>query len=193
VVLATSQIGVKDKRILGYRLGADLGMEGHVDYWLDTGIRVRRRTTSVSRGYGSEGGISPWECLRLLQAVYMPTVCYSLEFIARFPKVIQKIQGEVNDTLRARFQAPFKFANTILYCETGIAPINEEARLAKMKAYYTQVKWGYNKDLPWNGSEVDGYNDIDIQFPTTFSDKELIAKPMVIGKKSKEESMSAYL
>ena len=62
-----------------------------------------------------------------------------------------------------------------------------------MKAYYTQVKWGYNKDLPWNGSEVDGYNDIDIQFPTTFSDKELIAKPMVIGKKSKEESMSAYL
>jgi len=40
---------VKEIRILGYRLRKNRGMKGHIEYWLERGIGVRRRIRALSR------------------------------------------------------------------------------------------------------------------------------------------------
>ena len=57
---------VKEIRIVGYRLRKDRGMKGHIEYWLERGIGVRRRIGALSRRYGSKGGLGAWECIRLI-------------------------------------------------------------------------------------------------------------------------------
>jgi len=95
--------GVKEIRILGYRLGKNRGMKGHIEYWLEKGVGVRRRIKALSRRYESKGGLGAWEYMRLIQWVYFPMVYYGLEFVSRFSKLVQQVQVEVNDTLRSVF------------------------------------------------------------------------------------------
>jgi len=76
---------VEEIRILGYRMGRDRKMKSHMEYWMERGIGVKRRIASVSRRYGSEGGLDAWGCMRLIQAVYLPTIYYGIEFVARDP------------------------------------------------------------------------------------------------------------
>ena len=64
----------------------------HVEYWLERGIGVKRRIVSLSWRYTCEGGLGEWECMRLIQGTYLPTVYYGLEFIADEDKLRKKIQ-----------------------------------------------------------------------------------------------------
>ena len=139
--------GVKKRRILGYRLGKDRGMKGHIEYWLERGVGVRRRIGGLSRRYGSEEGLGSWECMRLIQSVYFPMVYSGLEFVARFSKLVQQVEIEVNDTLRSAFRAP-RYANNILWAETGSEPVAIEAKMVQRKGYARYIKWKYGKDYP---------------------------------------------
>ena len=48
---------VKDLRVLGYRFNVFLNMSSHVSYWLERGLSVRRRISTLGRRFGSNGGL----------------------------------------------------------------------------------------------------------------------------------------
>jgi len=115
--------GVKEIRLLGYRIDDQRKWKGHVEYWTERGIGVRRNMVGIGRRFGSYGGIGAWKCMRLIQSVYMPKICYGLEFITGETKLVKRLQITKNDTIRSILRAPVKFANKILYAETGIKPL----------------------------------------------------------------------
>ena len=176
---------VEEIRILGYRIGRDRKMKSQMEYWMERGIGVKRRIASVSRRYGSEGGIDAWGCMRLMQAVYLPTIYYGIEFVARDPQLIKRMQVEMNDTLRSTFKTPLKYANRILRSETGTTPVEIEGRFVQRKMYERQRKWRYGENLPWFGCIVNDWKDDRIGEPITESNKEINCLPDVrirIGK-----------
>jgi len=101
-------------RILGYRWNNKRKWREDVEYWTERGIGVKRSIAGIGRRYGSEGGIGAWECMRLVNSVYMPTVCYGLEFITEETTLTDLLQIMINDTIRSTFRAPIKYANKIL-------------------------------------------------------------------------------
>jgi len=151
--------GVKEIRILGYRLGKKRGMRGHIEYWLERGVGVRSRIGALSRRYGREGGLGSWECMRLIQSVYFPTVYYGLEFVSRFSKLVQQIQIEVNDTLRSVFRAPRIYANKIPWAERGSIPVEIEAKMVQRKGYARHIQWKYGEDYSWYGRIAEEWKD----------------------------------
>ena len=52
---------VKEIRILGYRIDTERKWRGHVEYWTERGIGVRRNIAGVGRRFGSQGGIGAWK------------------------------------------------------------------------------------------------------------------------------------
>jgi len=50
----------EDLRVLGYRFNVFLNMSSHVSYWLDRGLGVRRRISTLGRRFGSDGGLDGW-------------------------------------------------------------------------------------------------------------------------------------
>ena len=90
----------KEMRILGYRIDTERKWKRQVEYWSERGIEVRRNISNVSRRFGSAGGIGPWECLRMIREVYLPTVCYRLELVSREKTTVRKLQIAINDTIR---------------------------------------------------------------------------------------------
>ena len=74
---------VKEIRILGYRIDTDRKWKGHMEYWTEREIGIRRNISGIGRRYGSDGEIGAWECMRLIQSTYLPTVCYGLEFMTK--------------------------------------------------------------------------------------------------------------
>ena len=97
---------VKEIRILGYGLDTKRKWKGHVEYWTERGMGIRRNISGVGRRYGSEEGIGAWECIRLIQSVYLPTVCYGLEFITGETSLIKRLQITINDTIRSILRTP---------------------------------------------------------------------------------------
>ena len=57
---------VKEMRILGYRIDNKRKWKGHVEYWTERGLGVRRNISGVGRRYGSKGGVGAWECIRMI-------------------------------------------------------------------------------------------------------------------------------
>ena len=109
-------------RILGYRIDKRREMKVHMEYWLDRGIGVKRRIAGLGRRYRSHGGLGAWECLRVIQGVYVPAVYFWLEFVTRNKGWVKEIQTNLNDTIRSTFRSPLKYANNILMAETETVP-----------------------------------------------------------------------
>ena len=183
---------VKEIRIIGYRLGKDRGLKGHIEYWLERGMGVRRRIGAISRRYGSEGGLGAWECMRLIQSVYFPTVYYGLEFVSRFSKLVQQVQVEVNDTLRSVFRAPRRYANKILWAETGSVPVEVVARMAQRKGYARHIKWKYGKDYPWYGKVAEEWKDNRVVEQMLLSEKVIRTTPGVYIIKDKDKAIKEH-
>jgi len=97
--------------------------------------------------------------MRLIQSVYFPMVYYGLEFVSRFPKLVKQIQVKVNDTLRSGFRAPRRYANKILWAETGSVPVEVEAKLVRRRGYARHIMWKYGKDYPWYGKVAEEWKD----------------------------------
>jgi len=172
--------GVGEIRILGYRMDKLRGMGGHVDYWMDRGVGVKRRIAGLGRRYGSEGGLGAWECVRLLKGVYLPTVYYGLEFVARDDKAMKRLEYGVRDTIRSTFRTPLKFANKILQAESGIIPTSIKGKTATSRAYARHVKFGYGKDLPWFGCLANDWKEDWITDYMTISDRPIGRVPDII-------------
>lgn len=126
---------VKEIRLLGYRIDTKRSWKGHGEYWTVRGNGIRRNISGVGRRFRSEGGIGKWEYVRLIQSVYLLTVCYGLEFVTSEPKLVKKLQISINNTIRSIFRAPIKYANKILYAEMGIEPIENRSRAEQRKGY----------------------------------------------------------
>ena len=96
---------------------------------------IRRNISGVGRRYGNKGGIGAWECMRLIQSVYLPTVCYGMEFVTGETKLLKELQIAINDTIRSILRTPQQYANKILYAETGIEPLEIRCRAEERKGY----------------------------------------------------------
>ena len=77
-----------------------------MEYWSARGIGVRRNVSNVSRRLESNRGIGTWECLRMIRGVYLPTVCYGLEFVSNESSTVKRLQIAINDTIRSILRAP---------------------------------------------------------------------------------------
>ena len=179
----------KEIRILGYRIDTDRKWKGHVEYWSERGMGVRRNVSNVSRRFGSKGGIGAWECLRMIRGVYLPTVCYGLEFITAEKTLVNLLQITINDTLRSILRAPLNYANKILYAETGIEPIEMMCREAERRDYERHVKYEYGKDTPWYGIIATRWKDDRIHKKIDYSDAVQRTKPKIIIEKDKEKAI----
>jgi len=183
---------VKEVRVLGYRLDCDGKMGKHVEYWAERGIDVRRRIAAIGRRYGSERGIGSWECLRLIQGAYLPTIYYGLEFISSDVKLMKKVQVHVNDTIRSLIRAPFGLANSVMLAETGIAPAAVTGRYMERKGYKRQLTLGIMKDLPWYGCFGNRWKDDRISASREYSNKVLRTVPDITIQPSKEAAIKSY-
>ena len=67
-------------RVLGYQFNIFNNFSAHVLYWLERGLGVRNRISALGRRFG-EGALDAWGTYRLIQAAYLPTVYYGLEFL----------------------------------------------------------------------------------------------------------------
>ena len=182
----------KEIRLLGYRIDTERTWEGHVEYWTERGIGVRRNVSNVSRRFGSQGGIGPWECLRMIRGVYLPTVCYGMEFVSKESKRVKKLQIAINDTIRSILRAPLKYANKILYAETGIEPIEMMCRAAERRGYARHVKYEYGKEAPWYGIIAEGWKDERIRKTIDKSDSVRKTKPKILIEKDKEKAIKTH-
>ena len=110
---------------------------------------MRGRIAAIGKRYGSEGGIGSWECLRLIQGAYLPTIYYGLEFISHDKKPMKKIQIHVNNTVQLVIGAPFGLVNSIMLAETGIAPAAVTGRYMERRCYERHLNLGIMGHLPW--------------------------------------------
>lgn len=185
--------GAKEIRVLGYRIGQNGKWDAHLDYWIERGNGVRERIASVGRRYGSKGGIGAWECFRLIQGAYIPTVTYGLEFVDNENgKEIHKLQVNVNDTIRSIFRTPIKLANNILLAETGIPPIEIQKRFMERNGYLRQLKYAYGKDLPWFGCIGKRWKCDQIKCEPNKSTTELERRPIINIGKTKEKALEYH-
>jgi len=130
-----------------------------VEYWTERGVGVKRSIAGIGRRYGSEGGIGAWECMRLVNRVYMLTVCYGLEFITEETTLTDLLQIMINHTIRSTFPAPIKYANKILYAGTNILLMEVRLRELERKAYARHVEYQCGKNLPWYGCLANKWKD----------------------------------
>jgi len=183
---------VKEIRVLGYRLDCEGKMGKHVEYWTERGVDIRRRIAAIGRRYGSEGGIGSWECLRLIQGAYLPTIYYGLEFISHDKKPMKKVQVHVNDTIRSLIRAPFSLANSIMLAETGIPPAAITGRYMERRGYERQINLGIMAHLPWYGCFGNRWKDERIKACIEISEKVLRTVLDITIKPSKELAVQAY-
>ena len=183
---------VKEIRVLGYRLDCDGKMGKHVEYWAERGVDVRRRIAAIGRRYGSQGGIGSWECLRLIQGAYLPTIYYGLEFIRHDKGLMKKIQVHVNDTIRSVIRAPFGLANSIMLAETGIVPAAITRRYMERRCYERHLSLGIMAHLPWYGSFGERWKDDRVKESIESSDKILRTIPDITIKPTKELAIQTY-
>ena len=183
---------VKEIRILGYRIDTNRKWRGHVEYWRERGMGIRRNISGVGRRYGSEGGIGAWECWRLIQSVYLPTVCYGLEFVTGETKLLKEVQITINDTIRSILRAPIQYANMILYAETGIEPLEIRVRAEERKGYARHLKYEYGKDYPWFGCIAEKWKDNRIRKQKTNSEKVRKTTPIIDIERDKEKAIEKH-
>lgn len=87
--------------------------------------------------------------MKLVQSVYLPTVCYRLEFIASELKMVKELQISVNNTIRSILIATMKYANKILYTETGIELTETRSCAEERKEYARHLNYEYGIEHPW--------------------------------------------
>ena len=89
-------------RVLGYRFNVFNNFSAHVIYWLERGLGVWNRISTLEKRFG-ENALDAWGTYHLIQAAYLPTVYYGLEFLTDHWLYVRKIQVHINDTLRSLF------------------------------------------------------------------------------------------
>ena len=183
---------VKEIRILGYRIDTDRKWKGHMEYWTERGIGIRRNISGVGRRYGSEGGIGAWECLRLIKSTYMPTVYYGLEFMTKETSLVKRLQIMINDTIRLILGAPIQYANKILYAETGLKHIEIRCRAEERKGCARHRKYEYGKEYWWFGCIADKGKDDRIRKHKIESEKVRITKPRFDIEKDKNKEITDH-
>ena len=87
----------------------------------------------------------------MIRGVYLPVVCYGLEFITTETTLVKKLQITINETIRSILLAPLNYGNKILYAETGIERIEIMCREAERRAYPRHIKYEYRKNTPSYG------------------------------------------
>lgn len=135
-------------RVLGFFFNMYNNFSAHVQYWLKSGLDVRRRILVMGRRFG-EKGLGAHGTYRLFQTVYLPTVYYGLEFMAGHRRFVQEIQRHVNDCLRSVFRTPLLMANNILLAEYRTVPVGTQGRYLRKKAVSRMVNYRYCENLPW--------------------------------------------
>ena len=104
---------VTDLRVLSFRFNIfNSNFSAHVPYWLERALGVRNRISALGMKFGGDA-LDAWRTYRLIQAAYLPTVYYGLEFLADHQLYVRRIQVHVNDTLRSLFRMPIHLANNI--------------------------------------------------------------------------------
>lgn len=106
----------------------------------------------MARRFGSNGGIGAWEVMRLVQGAFLLVVEFGLEFVASDDKAMHRLSVHVQDCLRSLFRMPFKLANNILLCETGIPPTFIRAGYIKARCAQWFLNHSYCSSFPWHGS-----------------------------------------
>lgn len=149
----------KEIRILGYRIENKRKWKGHVEYWTERGLGITRNISGVGRRYGSNGGVGAWECIRMIQSIYLPTVYYGMEFITDETSLIKRLQISINDTMRSILRTPLQYANKILYAKIGIEPREVKCRAEERKGYARHLKYKYGKQHPWFGCIANKWKD----------------------------------
>ena len=179
----------KEIRILGYRWDVNGSIKAHVDYWIERAMGVRRRIAGVGRRYGSKGGLGGWEYTRLLQAAYLPTIWYGLEFVDD-PKLIKMIDVKINDTIRSLFRVPLKSPINAMREETGIGPTDLQRKCIQRKCYRRSLNRQYGKEYPWFGcvEETWGIGCEDFKVSMRNSDKALQRSPKIVIKGTKDKA-----
>src|SRR5207237_5230972 len=176
----------EDLPVLGYRFNVFLNFSTHVRYWLDRGLGVRKRIAALGRRYGSVGGLGAWETYRLVQAAYLPTVYYGLEFVSDYRSYVKQIQIHVNDCLRSVFRAPIKLANNILLAEYGVAPVAIQGRYLQRRCYSWLINYRYCDEHPWFGQVRSDWDVEGMVAHRQTSEKVLGQRPRVTVGKGKE-------
>jgi len=114
---------VEELRVLCFYFNIANNFSSHVKYWLGRGLMMRRRIGAFGRRFGGSGGIDAFGIFRLIQAVYLRTVYYSLEWITDYGSYVKSIQTQVNHCIRTMYQTPIKTFNNVLLAETAIPPV----------------------------------------------------------------------
>jgi len=135
---------VKEIRILGYRFNTANNDKAHVDYWIERGLEVRRRIAALRRRFGSRGGISAWETMRLFKSVLLPTIWYGLDLARGDLKPMKCIQDAINDTIRSLFRLPLITATKCILAESGCIPTAIEWRYLQRKYCRRAMVYGCN-------------------------------------------------
>jgi len=182
---------VTDLGVLGYRFNLFLNMSSHVSYWLDRGLDVRRRISTLGRRFGSDGGLDAWCTYRLFQAAYLPTVYFGLEFVTHLSSYVKRIQVHVNDWLRSLIQCPLKLANNILLAEFGTPPVHIQGRYLQRRCYSRMINYRYCDDHRWFGAIRDNWEVEGMLAYPMLSDKIATTVPSFNVSKGKE--LAAWL
>lgn len=84
----------------------------------------------------------------MIRGVYLPTVCYGLEFITGQTTLMKKLQITINAMIRSILRTPLNYANKILYAETGIEPLKIMPTAEERRGYTRHIKYEYRKYTP---------------------------------------------
>jgi len=124
-----------------------------------------------------------------LQAVYLPTIWYGLEFVDD-PKLIKMIDVQINDTIRSLFRVPLKSPVNAMRREGGIKPTDIQRKWILRKCYRRSLNRQYGKEYPWFGCVEENWKVgcEDFKVSMRNSDKPLIRPPTIVIKETKAKA-----
>lgn len=96
---------------------------------------------------------------RLIQAAYIPTVCYGLEFVTGYSPYVKRIQIHVNDCIRHLYRMLLRLATNVMLADTGITPVHIQGAYLQKRCYARMINYGYGRDMPWWGCIRNGWGD----------------------------------
>ena len=115
----------------------------------------------------------------MIQAVYLPTVYYGLEFLTGYTPYVKEIQRHVNDTIRSLFRIPIKLATNILLAETCTVPAHIQGQYLRERCYARFKNYGYCSTFPWTGCIRNKWYDGDMVPVRLTSDQRMVVVPNI--------------
>ena len=142
---------------------------------------VRRIIAALARRFGG-GGIGAWEVFRLIQAAYIPTVCYGLEFVTGSTPYVKRIQTHMTDCIRHLYKMPMKLATNIMLADVGITPVHIQGAYLQKRCFARMINYGYGRDYPWWGCIRDGWGEGLSLLPLRLESDRILSNPLLFDK-----------